>query len=229
METTPNDLRQQQFEIKFRGYNPDDVEVFRDLAATALEEARAETLKLSEENNHLNERLKHLIDLEDTLKAVVVEAQKNADATITTAHKDAETTIEQAKKEAELIVREAEHKKSEVIADMHRQMGKLVADINKIRFIRSNYLTQLKSLITSQLASIEQLLAEDDKGNGYSEHDAGQGESVSGEETAQTQQYTAEDMQTNPEEGYIEQSDEDNNALEQIEKLDDTEHHTNEE
>ena len=57
------DLRQQQFEIKFRGYNPDDVEVFRDLAATALEEARAEVLKLNEENKHLNERLEHLVSM----------------------------------------------------------------------------------------------------------------------------------------------------------------------
>ncbi|MFH1700478.1 MAG: DivIVA domain-containing protein [Candidatus Zixiibacteriota bacterium] len=220
METTPNDLRQQQFEIKFRGYNPDDVEVFRDLAATALEEARAEILKLTEENNHINERLKHLINLEDTLKEVVVDARKNADLTMTTAQKDAESTIEQGKKEANLIVREAEHKKSEVIADMHRQMGKLVADINKIRFIRSNYLTQLKSLITSQLTSIEQLLAEDDKGNSH----ADQNEHKSGEGNAQAQQYTAEDMQINPEQ-YNEQTDD--NAMEQIESLDDSAHNVN--
>lgn len=163
METTPNDLRQQQFEIKFRGYNPDDVEVFRDLAATALEETRAEVLKLTEENNTLSERLKHLVALEDTLKAAVLESQKNADNTIANARKEAEVTVEQARKEATLIIRDAEQQRETVTADMHRRMGKLVADINKIRFIRSNYLTQLKTMVTTQLTAIEQAVSDDER------------------------------------------------------------------
>jgi cell division initiation protein len=150
METTPNDLRQQQFEIKFRGYNPDDVEVFRDLAAAALEESRAEVLKMTEENKHLKERLSHLLALEDTLKTAIIEAQKNA-----------EVTVANAKREAQVIIQEAQLKRDEVIADLHHQMNKLVADINKIRFIRTNYLTKLKALIGAQMETVEQALAED--------------------------------------------------------------------
>ncbi|MCK5124813.1 MAG: DivIVA domain-containing protein [candidate division Zixibacteria bacterium] len=163
METTPNDLRQQQFEIKFRGYNPDDVEVFRDLAATALEEAKAEILKLSEENNHISERLKHLIALEDTLKAAVIEAQKNAEVTIDNAKREAQVTVNQAEKEAELIVREANSKREDVTGDMHRKMGKLVADINKLRFIKSQYLHQLQSLVSSQLEVVDQAIEDDER------------------------------------------------------------------
>ncbi len=163
METTPNDLRQQQFEIKFRGYNPDDVEVFRDLAADALEEARAEGLKLTEENRHLRERLEYLVSIEETLKAAVLEAQKNAESTIGNAKEEAEMTVTHAKKEAELIIREAHQRRDEVVADMHRQMSKLVGDINKIRFIRSNYLSKLKVLINSQLEMIENEIREDQK------------------------------------------------------------------
>jgi cell division initiation protein len=161
METTPNDLRQQQFEIKFRGYNPDDVEVFRDLAATALEEARAENLKLSEENNHLRERLKHLVAIEETLKAAVLEAQKNADNTIITAKRDAESIISAARREADLVLREARRKGDEISSGVHHQMGKLVNDINKIRFIRSNYLSRLKSLLDSQMQVIRDELEAD--------------------------------------------------------------------
>jgi DivIVA domain-containing protein len=161
METTPNDLRQQQFEIKFRGYNPDDVEVFRELAANALEEARAEVLKLTEENSHLGERLKHLINLEETLKAAVLEAQKNSESTIATAKKEASVTLAAAEKEKELIIREAQNVRDEVIADMHRRMGKLVNDINKIRFIRNNYLSQLKHLLASQTEMVDRAMAEE--------------------------------------------------------------------
>ena len=155
METTPNDIRQQQFEIKFRGYNPDDVEVFRDLAANALEEARTEALKLTEENKHLRERLEHLTSIEETLKAAVLEAQKNDETTIDTAKQKAKDTVEQAQKEAELILKEAHQRRDEVVADMHRQMSKLVTDINKIRFIRSNYLSKLKALLQSQMEMVE--------------------------------------------------------------------------
>lgn len=163
METTPNDLRQQQFEIKFRGYNPDDVEVFRDLAATALEEARAENLKLSEENNHLLEQLNRLIQIEETLKAAVLEAQKNADNTIITAKREAESIIAAARREADLVLREARRKGDEISTGVHSQMGKLVNDINKIRFIRSNYLSRLKSLLDSQLQVIRDELEADNR------------------------------------------------------------------
>ncbi len=163
METTPNDLRQQQFEIKFRGYNPDDVEVFRDLAATALEEARADNLKLSEENNHLREQLDRLIAIEETLKAAVLEAQKNADTTISVAKREAESIIDAARREADLVLREARRKGDEISTGVHSQMGKLVNDINKIRFIRSNYLSRLKSLLDSQMQVIRDELEADDR------------------------------------------------------------------
>jgi DivIVA domain-containing protein len=65
MEVTPNDLRQQHFEIKFRGYNPDDVEVFRDFAANALEEAQAEILRLTAENKQLKARVEQLLSTKD--------------------------------------------------------------------------------------------------------------------------------------------------------------------
>lgn len=161
MDTTPNDLRQQQFDIKIRGYNPDDVEVFRDLAATALEETRAEVLKLTEENNHLSTQLEHLISIEETLKAAVLEAQKNAENTISNAKEQAKSTIENAQREAELTIKEAHIRRDEVVADMHRQMSKLVGDINKIRYIRANYLSKLKFLVSSQLESIVREFEED--------------------------------------------------------------------
>ena len=161
METTPNDLRQQQFEIKFRGYNPDDVEVFRDMAAAALEESRAEVMKLSEENKHLKERLAHLISLEDTLKAAVIEAQRNAEITIANARREAETLVVDAKRDADLVMKEARLQRDQIVGEMHSQMNQMVADINKIRFIRSNYLAKLRMLVKSQMETVEQELAED--------------------------------------------------------------------
>lgn len=161
MEVTPNDLRQQHFEIKFRGYNADDVEVFRDLAANALEESRAEVLKLTEENKHVKSRLEHLLSMEETLKAALLEAQRNAERTIASAKQEAETTISSARREADLIMKEAQVRRDEIVADMHRQLGKLVSDINKIRFIRQNNLSKLKNLLATQLEMVEQAIAED--------------------------------------------------------------------
>jgi cell division initiation protein len=161
METTPNDLRQQQFEIKFRGYNPDDVEVFRDLAANALEEARAQVLQLTEENRHLRQRLEHLLAMEETLKAAVLETQKNSDIIIANARKEADVTVSAAKKEGELIIREAKQRGDEMMNETHRQLSKLVTDINKLRFIRTNYLSKLRSLLRAQLDMVEQASGDD--------------------------------------------------------------------
>lgn len=216
METTPNDLRQQQFEIKFRGYNPDDVEVFRDLAAAALEEARAEGLKLSEENSHLSERLKHLVAMEDTLKAAMIEAQKNSEITLDNAKREAQVTIEQAKREADLIVREARTKYEEITGDMHRKMGKLVADINKIRFIKTQYLNQLKNLVSSQLSVVDQALLEDENEDAEFTPPPAPEANDSGWRT-QTHDDPADDL-----EGYAPPHEEQTNHIEQADLLSDT-------
>ncbi len=73
MGLTPNEIRNQEFSSSMRGYTRTEVEAFKEATAAALEEAKVEVLKLTEENKALGGKYQDLKNLEETLKSSVVE------------------------------------------------------------------------------------------------------------------------------------------------------------
>lgn len=146
MGFTPNEIRNQEFSKSFRGFSPTEVEAFKEAAATALEEARVENLKLSEERDSFKGRYDELKNVEETLKNVVVEAQKNADK-----------LLENARKEAELIVNEARQKRDQAIEEKQRRIAELDSRVHEIEFTRRSFYSRLKAEIEAHLKLMEQV------------------------------------------------------------------------
>jgi len=146
MGFTPNEIRNQEFSKSFRGFSPTEVEAFKEAAATALEEAKVEILKLSEERESFKSRYEELKSVEDTLKNVVVEAQKNADK-----------LLENARKEAELIVSEAHQKRDRAIEEKQHRITELDSRVHEIEFTRRSFYSRLKAEIEAHLKLMEQV------------------------------------------------------------------------
>ena len=145
MGLTPNEIRNQEFSSSMRGYTRTEVEAFKEATAAALEEAKVEVLKLSEENKALGGKYQDLKNLEETLKSSVVEAQKGADQ-----------TVKNSKKEAELIVTHAKQKRDDVIEEKHNQLAELETRIHELEFTRKSFYARLKSELESYLKLINQ-------------------------------------------------------------------------
>jgi len=145
MGLTPNEIRNQEFSSSMRGYTRSEVEAFKEAAATALEEAKVEILKLTEENKALDGKYQDLKNLEETLKSSVVEAQKGADQ-----------TVKNSKKEAELIITEAKQKRDKIIEEKHQQLAELETRIHELGFTRKSFYAKIKSELESYLKLINQ-------------------------------------------------------------------------
>lgn len=145
MGLTPNEIRNQEFSSSMRGYTRSEVEAFKEAAATALEEAKVELLKLTEENKALDGKYQDLKNLEETLKSSVVEAQKGADQ-----------TVKNSKKEAELIITEAKQKRDKIIEEKHQQLAELETRIHELGFTRKSFYARIKSELESYLKLINQ-------------------------------------------------------------------------
>jgi len=146
MGFTPNEIRNQEFSKSFRGFSPTEVEAFKEAAATSLEEAKVELLKLSEERDSYKGRYDELKSVEETLKNVVVEAQRNADR-----------LLENARKEAELIVNEARQKRDRAIEEKQRRIADLDSRVHEIEFTRRSFYSRLKAEIEAHLKLMEQV------------------------------------------------------------------------
>ena len=145
MGLTPNEIRNHEFSSSFRGFSQSEVEAFKEAAASALEEAKVEILKLTEEKESLGAKYSELKSIEETLKTTVIEAQKSA-----------EQIMANSKKEAELIITDARQKRDMAIEEKHRKLSEIEARIHDLDMMRKSFYTRLKAEIEAYLKLINQ-------------------------------------------------------------------------
>jgi cell division initiation protein len=160
---TPNDLRNQEFGSKMRGYDPLEVMAVLEEVAAQWEDLMADNLRLREQNESLTGQLKKFSDLEQTLRDTLVLARKAADSEIEAGKKEAALMIEQARMKGESLIREAEDRAEEFRRQIHElqtQRGRLK---NEIELLLQSFVEQLERFDSRiNLPSYEQPATKDE-------------------------------------------------------------------
>lgn len=112
MSLTPLDVKKQEFDKVFRGYDPVAVDAFLELAAEEMGDLVSRLHALEERLKGANETLEDYRRMEQALKDTMVSAQRVADESKETAQKDADLIRREARVEADRIVAEAESKRA---------------------------------------------------------------------------------------------------------------------
>lgn len=144
MKLTPQEIRQQRFHVKFRGFDPEEVDTFLEMVANELEAliqggkaAGQEAVRLQEECQGLRlevQRLREALEAGERGKAQTLEVLRA----------EASETRAQAAREAQAIIEVARHERAkaqdavEALAEQRRQM-----------------IEQLRSLLETQLRLLE--------------------------------------------------------------------------
>ncbi len=143
MKITPLDIQQQQFTVRFRGFDQRDVESFLELVRNEFEELIRENNSLKDELRRKGEQIEKYQDNEQTLKATMITAQKITEDVKTNAIKESEVIVAEARLKAQEILNIAQLRSLELfeeIKELKRQ---------KIQFesnLRANIETHLKML-----------------------------------------------------------------------------------
>ena len=132
---TPLDIQKQEFDVKFRGYNADEVDSFLDIVGSDYE-------KLYKENAELKQQIKSLLadvekyrTMESTLKESILLAQSTADDVKQNANQKASNIIAEANNKAADIIKNAEHElagRNSELSAMKLEIGKYQANIRGI-------------------------------------------------------------------------------------------------
>jgi cell division initiation protein len=159
MRLTPLDIQQQQFKIRFRGYDPREVEAFLEKTADAFEALHRESLQAGEEIQRLEHESQGYHKREETFKRALLNSQKVL-----------EQMKENARKSAELIIADAEVKAEKILSQAHNRLAQLHEDINELKRQRMQLEVQIGSVIEAHSRllqmgkeSMKQLDAEDSK------------------------------------------------------------------
>ncbi len=144
MAITPNEIAEQKFPKRFRGYDIGAVTIFQETVAARL----AEVIK---ERNMLKSRLKScLYQLEQFKKR-----EDEFRHAIAAAQKLAEEMKEQAQKEGDLIIEEAKLDAERIVADAHQEALQLEEKIRVLRRVQRESTFKIKNTLENFLRLLD--------------------------------------------------------------------------
>ena len=132
MKITPLDIQQQQFRMRFRGFDMVEVDNFLELLAGEFEELLKEINQLKEEDRRKLARINELEAVEKDLRETLVSVQRITDEMKNNARKEGELIVEEAKTEGRKFLQNARAealKIEEEINHLQRQKTQLRAEL----------------------------------------------------------------------------------------------------
>ena len=144
MKITPLDIQQQQFRVKFRGFDMVEVDNFLDAVANEWEELLRENNRLKDEDRQKTEKIEELKGAERELRNALVSAQQIC-----------EEIKNNARKEGDLIIEEARGNARRIIEAAQTQAIQLQTEISRLSRQREEFKASLKSTVEMHLRLLE--------------------------------------------------------------------------
>ena len=144
MKITPLDIQQQQFRVKFRGFDMVEVDNFLDLVANEFEELLRENNRLKEEDREKLGKIQKLEGAEKELRNALISAQQIG-----------EEIKNKARREGELIIEEAKGNARKIMEAAQAQAMQIEAEIIHLKRQRAEFETSLKAAVEMHLRLLE--------------------------------------------------------------------------
>ncbi len=144
MKITPLDIQQQQFNVKFRGFDVREVDAFLEQMADAFSALQRDNESLREEIQRLRIESQGYKEREDTFKRAMLNSQKVL-----------EEMKANARKTAELIVADAEIKAEKILNRAHNRLSQLHEDIAELKRQRMQIEIQIRSTLEAHTKLLE--------------------------------------------------------------------------
>lgn len=144
MKLTPLDIHQQQFKVRFRGFDVREVDRFLDQAAEALSAIQERAKRQEEEIRRLRLEKQGYKEREETFKRAMLNSQKVL-----------EQMKENARKSAEIIIADAEVKAEKILNRAHGRLSQLHEDIAELKRQRIQIEVQIRAVLDAHTRLLE--------------------------------------------------------------------------
>ena len=143
---TPIDIQRQDFEVKLRGYNADEVDDFLDLVGKDYEKLYKENAELRDQIRQLNKSVEQYQAMESTLQQSIVLAQTAA-----------EDIKKSAAEQANVIVNEAQSKSENMYRQIDQDIQAKKNELASVQVEVSGYKTRIKGICSALLEMLDKL------------------------------------------------------------------------
>ncbi len=144
MKITPIEIQQQQFKVRFRGFDVREVDRFLEQMTDTFELLQQENENAQNEIRRIKLESQGYKEREETFKRAMLNSQKVLDQ-----------MKENARKSAELIVAGAEVKAEKTLNRAHKRLAQLHDDIAELKRQRIQIEVQIRSIIEAHTKLLE--------------------------------------------------------------------------
>ena len=144
MKITPIEIQQQQFKVRFRGFDVREVDKFLEQLSDTFELLQQENKNAQDEIQRIKLESQGYKEREETFKRAMLNSQKVLDQ-----------MKENARKSAELIVANAEVKAEKILNRSHKRLSQLHDDIAELKRQRIQIEVQIRSIIEAHTKLLE--------------------------------------------------------------------------
>ncbi len=138
------DIRQKEFNRRFRGYDPLEVHTYLDQVAERLASLGKESQDLRKQATELARELKEYRQREQSLEATLAQTREVA----------ADIKIN-AEREGQLLVAEAELQAEKILGQAHNRLAQIHDDISELKRQRAQFEVRLRSLVEAHLKLLD--------------------------------------------------------------------------
>jgi cell division initiation protein len=146
MKVTPLEIRQQQFPVRFRGLDPEEVDKFLELVAADMEDLVRENTRLRDSLARKDQELQRMQQGEDDLKKALTAIQQIR-----------EEWIGRAEKQAEQVVIESEQKAKQLQVEAERELEGLRQGVQQLKHQRAQLISDIRHILQDHLQVLDRL------------------------------------------------------------------------
>lgn len=156
-----HDVRHQEFHRVLRGYDPTQVDDFKERIAQELDRLWRDRGQSNDRLQHMVEQLKVFRDRERAMNDALIAAQQLRADVQSQADKEAELILQRARSQADQLVAEARITAQQILADANGQGQRLYHANDAVRRQFITYITSYRRLLERELAELDALTSTD--------------------------------------------------------------------
>lgn len=154
---TSHDVRAQEFQRVLRGYDPVQVEEFKQRMAEEIDRLVRDRVQLDERVKGMSDQLKSYRDRERAMNDALVHAQQLRTDSQTQVARERDVALREAHTEAEGILLAARTEAERLLVDTRGEQQRLAHGNEMVRRQYLAYLTSYRQLLERQLQELEML------------------------------------------------------------------------
>ena len=152
---TSHDVRAQEFQKVLRGYDPTQVDEFKQRMAEEIDRLVRERVQLDERVKSMSDQLKSYRDREQAMNDALVSAQQLRTDVQSQVDRERDLSMREAQAEAERVMREAAAEAERLLQHARSEEQRLSHANEAVRVQFRGYVTSLRQLLERQLAELD--------------------------------------------------------------------------